>query len=187
MRSFPNANQLRGRAIGSIFFACFGAGWLFLSLAAKQRITFATVSGVMLGMLLLLLTAFYLLRQSRRWPRLPDDPAVGRAFAWINAIQWIAIPVAVIALGKLHLDAFATSAIAAIIGLHMFPLARLFRYPMHYVTGAVLVAWAAASALLVSPDQLQGSAAMGTGLILWASAAVTLFRSQQAARQAAPA
>ena len=66
MQNFPNANQLSGRAIGSMFFAGFGAGWLFMALAAKQWISFATVSGVMLGMSILFLTAFYLLRQSRR-------------------------------------------------------------------------------------------------------------------------
>jgi len=187
MKSFPNANQLRGRAFGSIFFTCLGVGWLFLSLAAKRQITFATVSLALLGMLVLLAAAFHLIGLAKRWPRVPADPSTGRIFGLINAIQWIAIPVAVITLGKLHLDAYATSAIAAIIGLHMFPLARLFHYPMHYATGAVLVAWAAASALLVAPDQLQGSAAMGTGLILWVSAAVTLFRSQQAARQPVPA
>ncbi len=186
MKNFPNANQLRGRAIGSMFFAGFGTGWLFLALAAKQRITFATVSGVLLGMLFLFLSALYLLRKSRRWPRVPNDPAIGRAFGWINAIQWGAVALVALSFAKLHIDAYVISAITAVIGLHMFPLARLFRYPMHYATGAVLVAWAAASAIVAPPEQMQGTAALGTGIILWLSAVVTVALGVNAARQPVP-
>jgi hypothetical protein len=169
-----------------MFFAGFGTGWLFLALAAKQLITFATVSGVLLGMLFLFLTAFYLLRQSKRWPRVPADPSMRRVFAWINAIQWIGVAVVAFSFAKLHIDAYVISAITAIIGMHMFPLARLFRYPLHYATGAVLVAWAAASAILVPAEQMQGTAALGTGIILWLSAVVTLAVAVNAARQPVP-
>jgi hypothetical protein len=74
------------------------------------------------------------------------------------------------------------SAITAIVGLHMFPLARVFRYPLHYVTGSALVGWAAASALLFPKDEMQGSTALGTGLILWLSALVTLALAMRAVR-----
>ena len=187
MKDFPNANQLSGRAIGSMFFAGFGTGWLFMALAAKQRISFGTVSGVLLGMSILFLTAFYLLRESRRWPRVPDNPARGRAFAWVNAIQWSAVGIVAFSFAKLHIDAYVISAITAIVGLHMFPLARLFRYPLHYGTGTLLVAWAAASAILSPIEQMQGTAALGTGMILWLSAAVTLAVGVNAARQPVPA
>lgn len=186
MQRYTTANQLSGRAIGSIFFVFFGAVWLFLALIAKQQITLATVSAVMLGIVLLLLIAFNLLRLSKRWPRVPDDPAMGRAFGWINAIQWIAVAVVAFTFAKLHIDAYVISAITAIIGLHMFPLARLFHYPMHYVTGAVLIAWAAASAILAPVEQMQGTAALGTGIILWLSAIVTLAIGVKVARQPVP-
>src|SRR5580692_319742 len=108
-----NANQLSGRAIGSIFFACFGTGWLFLALAAKQIINSATVATTMTGMTGLLIAAALLLHQARRWPRVPDDPAARRAFLWINAIQWIAIAIVVLTLGRLGLGAYITPVIAA--------------------------------------------------------------------------
>ena len=182
MKSFPNANQLSGRAIGAIFFACFGTGWFFLALIAKQMIGFATVSAVMLGMVVLLLASAYLLHRAKRRPRVPNDPAMGSAFGWINAIQWIAIAVVAFSFAKLHLNAYVISAITAIIGLHMLPLAWLFHYPMHYATGAVLVAWAAASAILAPAEQMQGTAALGTGIILWLSAALTLAIALQVTR-----
>ncbi len=181
MNNFPNANQLGGRAVGAIFFTCFGTGWLFLGLAAKQMINPETVAGTMTGMTALLLAATYLLRQARRWPRVPNDPAMGRAFGWVNAIQWIAIFVTAFTLGRLHLDAYTPSAVAVIVGLHMFPLARLFHYPLHYATGGLLVSWAAATALLVPVAEMQGAAALGTGMILWLSAVVTLTIGLRAA------
>ena len=95
-------------------------------------------------------------------------------------IQWVAVAAVAFAFARLQIDAYVVSAITAIIGLHMFPLARLFRYPMHHVTGAVLVGWAAASALIFSRSAMQGAAALGTGAILWASAVVTLARAMRA-------
>jgi hypothetical protein len=185
--SIQTANQLRGRAIGAIFFACFGTGWLFLALAAKQLINPATVSATVAGMMVLLLAAAALMRRAKRWPLVADDPSIGRAFGWINAIQWTAVAIVAFAFARLHIDAYTTSAITAIVGLHMFPLARLFRYPLHYLTGAVLVSWAGASSAFVPVAEMQGTAALGTGFILWASAAATLAIALQASRQTVPA
>ena len=185
MKNAQTRNEFTGRAIGSIFGAAFGALWLFLSLYARQLLRAGTVAGVLTGLALLLLAALYLFREAKRWPRVPNDPAVSRAFAWINAIQWIAIFAVAFTFARLHIDAYVMCAITAIVGLHMFPLARLFRYPLHYATGALLVAWAAASALFVPAEPLQGIAASGTGVILWLSAAVTLAIGLRAARQPA--
>jgi hypothetical protein len=179
------ANQVRSRATGAIVCAGFGALWLVLSLLARHQLRVDTVSGVALGLVALLLAALYLLRLAQRWPRVPDDPAVGRVFAWINAIEWIAVGLAAFTLTRLRLDAYVMSAITAVVGLHMFPLGRLFHYPAHYRAGAVMLAWAAASIAFVPVEDLQGIAALGTGVILWLSAAVTLALAIPAARQPA--
>lgn len=185
MRSFPNANQLRGRAIGSIFFACFGVGWLFMALVASNRISPSTVFGAMLGLVVLLLGAFTLLRAAKVFPHAPENPATARAFRWINAIQWIAVAAVALTFACLRIDAYVISAITAIVGLHMFPLARLFRYQPHSLTGAFLVTWAAVSAIYLPVDQMQGTTALGTGTILWLSAASTLILAFRAIRRPA--
>jgi len=185
MENMQTANQLGGRATGSMFFAVFGAIWLALAFYALERLSAVSISGVVLGTLVLLLTGLYLARLANRFPRLPDDPAAGRAFAWINAIQWIAVGVVAFTFAKLHLDAYVLCAITAIVGLHLFPFARLFRNPLHYGTGTVLVAWALASALLAPIEHMQGITALGTGVILWLGAAVTLAIALHSARQSA--
>lgn len=177
------ANQLSGRATGALFFSGFGALWVGLALYALERLNAGTVFGLLLVLAGLVLAALTLLRAAKHWPRVPGDPAMGRAFAWINAMEWIAVAIVAVTLAKLHLDAYVMCAITAIVGVHLFPLARLFRYPAHYWSGSVLVIWAAASALLVPHDYLQGVSALGTGIILWLSAAVTLALAFQATRR----
>jgi hypothetical protein len=177
------ANRLQGRAIGATFFAAFGALWLVLALIARGSLNATTASAVLLVMAVLLLAARSLYRAARRFPSEPDDPAVGRAFAWINGIQWTAISIVAFSFARLHIDAYVLSAIAAIVGLHMFPLAHLFRYPLHYATGALLVIWAAASVIAYPTQNMQGVAALGTGAILWLSAAAGLMLGLSSVRQ----
>ena len=174
MQTELTANRVGGCAFGAMIFAGFGCGWMFWSLAAMHRIATVTAIGVDLGALALLGAAVYVRRQARRWPSVPGKPGMWRAFAWINVIQWTAIAAVVFGFSRLHIGAYGAAAVTMIVGLHCLPLARLFRYPMHYVTGAVLVAWAAVSALLFSPDVVEGAAALGTGVILWVSAVVML-------------
>lgn len=180
------ANRIGGRAIGTLFFTGFGAIWLLLGLYAKERLTAAPLSLAACGTVLLAGGAFLLLRRARALPRAPEDPKMARAFKWINMIQWVAVAVVAFAFARLGIDVYVISAITAIVGLHMFPLARVFRYPLHYVTGTALVGWAAASVLLFPKDEMQGSTALGTGLILWLSALVTLALAMRAIRTPVP-
>jgi hypothetical protein len=176
------ANRIGGRAIGALFFTGFGAIWLLLGLYAKERLTSTPLSMVACGTVLLAGGAFLLLRRAKALPRMPQDPAMARAFKRINVIQWVAVTVVAFAFARLGIDVYVISAITAIVGLHMFPLARLFRYPLHYLTGSALVGWAAASVLLFPKDEMQGSTALGTGLILWLSALVTLGLAMRAVK-----
>ena len=182
METTVTANQLSGRAIGSIFFSGFGALWLILGLYIRQSFSGAGIAGAALGLTILLSMAFALMRQANRFPLVEDDPARSRAFNRINIIQWVAIGIVAFSFARLHIDAYVLSAITAIVGLHLFPLARLFRYPMHYVTGAVLTLWGIGTATLLPAEHLQSTTAFGTGTILWVSALVTLALGFSAAR-----
>jgi len=179
MQAELTANRVRGTAIGAMIEASFGLGWLFWSLAAMHRIAAGSAIGLDLGAIALLAPAVYVARQAKRWPATAGDPAMMRKFVWINAIQGTAIVAVVVGFSRSHIDAYGASAVTAIVGLHFLPLAHLFHYRMHYVTGAVLVSWGAISAFLFSQESLQGAAALGTGVILWVSAAVTLVLVMQ--------
>jgi hypothetical protein len=187
MKNIITANQLRGRAIGSIFFAGFGALWIVLSLYVRETLTVDTAILVAAVAAALLLSALWLMNQANRFPMMPEDPARGRAFIRINGIQWAAVGVVAFTFARLHMDSYVLSAITAIVGIHFFPLAKLFRYPLHNLTGAVLVVWASATVLLIPTDHLQGVTALGTGILLWASAAITLTLAIAAAQRTSAA
>ena len=186
MNSTPTANEISGRAIGSLFFTGFGGIWLILALYAREAITPLSMAAVAAGLGVLFPACFWLFRQARRFPSREEDRAVDRTFRRINTAQWIAVGVVAFGFGRLHLEVYIVSAITAIVGLHLFPLARLFRYPVHYATAIALVLWAGISLLAAPLDRLQGVTAMGTGLLLWLSAATTLALAARRVRSSRP-
>jgi hypothetical protein len=169
------ANAINGRATGALFFTGFGTLWLVLALYAREQITASRLALLAGGTLVLAACAVWVMQKAKGLPVAAEDPAINRAFGRINLAQWIAVAVVAFVFARLHIDAYILSAITAIVGLHMLPLARLFRYKPHYLTAAVLVAWATASVFLFPAERLQGATALGTGAILWASAFVTLL------------
>lgn len=185
MKTSQTANQLMGRATGSMVLTGFGSLWLVLSLYARHLLRAGAIAAVGAGFAVLLTASLVLFRRARLWPREANDPRLRRNFNLVNVIQWSAIFVTLFVLARLHLDVYSTTAITAIVGLHMFPLARLFHYPLYHAAGALLVIWAAACAVIVPAANLESTTGMGTGVILWFCAAVTLTISLQAARQRA--
>jgi len=78
------ANQLAGRATGALFFTGFGTLWFALALYVRQSLNAVTICAVAGGALLLLAAASVLYRQARSFPRVADDPAIGRAFGRVQ-------------------------------------------------------------------------------------------------------
>lgn len=171
MKTQITANQLNGRATGALFFAGFGALWLLLGLETADRMTASAVFAVGVGFALFLGLITQLFRKARNFPKVEEDAVRGRMFGRINAIQWIAIAVVAIGLDCLQKDIYIPSAVSVIVGLHLFPLARLFRYPLHYATAIAAVIWAGICLSFFPLEQLQSATAFGMGLILWLSAA----------------
>jgi len=182
-----SVEALRGRATGVLFLSGFGGLWFLLGLAASQRLSLPTACALAAGLAALVAGAVLLRRRSAALPPTRLDPEeqrrAGRTFGRVNAAQWAAIVLIAVVLGRLHLDAYTPAAVTVVVGLHFFPLARLFRSPQHHVTGAALVLWGAVCLLLVPRDVLQSTSAFGTGAILWTAAAVTLVRSFRQLRE----
>lgn len=176
------ANQLSSRATHAIFFAGFGALWLTLACNARHCLDLPIAVGIAVGLTGLILGAMYLLRLAKEWPRLSADPGVGRTRNWINAALGLVIGVLYFVLRQLNIEAYFLPALTVIVGLHKFSLAWLFRYAPYYAAGAILIVWAAASILLVPAEDLPGITALGTGMILWLNAAVTLAMAWRDAR-----
>lgn len=168
------ANQLSGRAIGAMIFTGFGSLWLVLALYTREILSVTSVAGIVLIAAGLFLLSIRLKREARRFPRTPDDPRIGRVFHIVNAAEWAACFIVAQTLHHFHLDLWTVPAIAGIVGSHFFPLARLFGYPLHYVTGSLMVLWAVGASVFAPVEHVQSITAMGAGIILWCSAVATL-------------
>ena len=159
------SEAISGRAMGVLFFAGFGTLWFCTGLAAMHRLNVATGAVAVVILAVLLIPAFWVLKRASGLPKQIADPEVeaqiSRTFNRANIAQWIAIPVAVVLLNMVHQTAYIVPAIATIVGLHLFPLARVFRYSMHYVTGTLLVLWSAASVFCYLARVLLRSALWG--------------------------
>jgi hypothetical protein len=131
---------LRSRGIGVLVISIFGALWLLLGLLARQALSAVTGALLAGGLLGLVLLALALCRRAGALPRSEGDleraRQVGRTFGRVNALQWAAIVLTAVALGRLRLDAYTPAAVTLIVGLHFFPLGRLFRYPQHHTSRA---------------------------------------------------
>jgi hypothetical protein len=184
MEPIYKANSLRGQAIGASFFTGFGALWIGLALYVRESLTPLNISLLSTGFVALALACFLLFWEARQWPARPEDPAIGKTFNRVNAAQWIAIVLVSFTFARLHIDAYVLSAITAIVGVHLFPLARLFRRKLHFVTGFAMVLWASITVLFVPIEHMQNITALGTGFILWTSAAISLTTGLLAARRA---
>ena len=87
-----------------------------------------------------------------------------------------------LSLGIFHLPEFIVPAIATIVGLHLFPLARVFHYPLHHATGTLLVLWSAGVVLTLPHEKLPSVGALGTAAILLVNAAYTPTIATRATR-----
>ena len=188
-RSEPTESTA-ARATGALFFIGFGTLWLCTGLSTLGRLNAVSGAGVAVILLALIIPAVRLLRRasnpSRADTESEEQARVKRIFRWVNIVQWIGVGAAALLLGMFHLLQYIVPAIATIVGLHLFPLASAFRYPVHYVTGSLLVVWSAGAVLALPKERIPSVGALGTAAILLLSAAYTLMIASRAARKPAP-
>jgi len=176
-------NQLKGMAIGAMVFGFFGAVWIVFGLLVSEAMTMERLAGVILGCAAMFAGGIVLRHTSRGWPIQPNNPAIGRVFGLVNALQWGAGFASWFLLRHWRLDDYFLSVLTVIVGLHFVPLARLFRAPSHYAVAVIMVAWAVAGIIYLPLEHLPSLTAYGDGLILWQSGAQALAVGLNLARR----
>lgn len=178
------AEQIKGSVYGSFFFTGFGSWWLWngWSDGGPWLVTRVVLTASIA--IALLLTGLLLLRRADRMPSAPPDTLkrkrMYRVFGIVNLVQWLAVFAAGILLNVLHRPAYIAPAIALIVGLHLFPLARLFGYSPHFLTGTALVVWSVGCCCLLPTARLPAVVCAGSGVILLGSAAAMLVIGHKA-------
>jgi hypothetical protein len=171
--------RMRGRTVGAIVCSGFGAyalyWWTQAAIPGEQRPWLVAIAA---PTAILVAWAIANLATLRHAPRVALDKRLVRfyriGYVLIVAIEGAAISVGGPILGHFHRPELYGQWVGAIVGLHFFPLGKLFKLPLYYGTGAV-ISLAAFGSLLISPSPLSSAiTAGGTGLALWITAVVIL-------------
>jgi hypothetical protein len=166
------------RAIGAMFFSFFGGCWLVLWTHRARADNPAVLAIVIAIALAVLATAFFRSRKLRLGVAVvedsPEKKRRDRLFHYVNAGQYILIFVFGNVLTNLGLSAWFIPLALFIIGLHFFPLARLFSFRGHYVTGSALIVLALVYPQLAAGGPADPVGCLGAGIILLCAALAAL-------------
>jgi signal transduction histidine kinase len=170
-----------GSAVGQMFFAGFGTLWITAWCRQTHGADWPMLALIVMAGSTLFLWAWCDFRAFRpfvdRHAEPPADKARTRAFRWINATQWLAICAANFGLHALGRPNWTTPACILIVGLHLIPLARVFRAQRQYVTGIALIVVALAYPWMAGGGPNYPAGEFATGAILWISALYGFLRS----------
>jgi hypothetical protein len=171
--------RMRGKAVGAIVCAGFGAyalyWWTQAAIQGEQRPWFGAIAAVTV---ILVVWAIVNLATLRHAPKVVLDKRLVRfyriGYVLIVATEGAAISVGGPILGHVHRPDLYGQWVGAVVGLHFFPLGKLFKLPLYYGTGAA-ISLAALGSLLIPPSPLRSAiTAGGTGVALWITAVVIL-------------
>ena len=175
-----------GRSVGAMFFAVFGGGWLGLWANDQYPSSVVAVVVVVLLAAAVFAAALRVYRRNsaafKAIAQLPETRHRSRRFHLINTAQWIVILVVSFALGRAGLAAWILPSIILVVGLHFLPLAALFGYRPHFVTGGLLILLALTYPFVADDGPASAFGALATGVILWCSAIVAISPIGQRAR-----
>jgi hypothetical protein len=162
-------------AFGAIIMGFFGYIWLSWALVAMNFHAPAVIAAGLAFAGSVWIPAAALLRKGSAATKLAapltpeqnrEQSRMGRNFGLVFTGEGLLIFLAINVLNNFGLSDYAISAIAAIVGLHFLPLARLFHRPMYYVVGNIMILTALVSVAI--PSSLRISALAGAmSLILW--------------------
>jgi len=185
-QSSKTTEAISARATGVLFFAGFGSLWLYHGVSAMHALNFVTSAAVGTIFAALAVPAAMLLKSTSKarqaGANLKQSTEMSRAFFRVNAIQWTAILAVVVLFNILQKQEFLAAVITFIVGMHLFPMAEILRYPAHKVTGTLLVLWAIAMVTLFPGQMMPSVGNLGTAVILLGSAAYTLASASRAAK-----
>ncbi|MEP7044390.1 MAG: hypothetical protein ABI843_15100 [Dokdonella sp.] len=179
---------MRSRGMGILVCAAFAAFWASSS-RSEWPTAFVAAGYAIIALITaaLVIVGITLIRRGRQLPLTPNAARVrqrrsGGLFAALVAAEIVAMNVAAYVLAGHHLEQYLIPAIAIIVGLHFYPLARLFRAPFFYVTAslmtlagiggvAVIAGGLAVAPVVAAVDVICAITLWGTGLASWISTA----------------
>lgn len=165
-----------------MFFCVFGGVWFALwahDVFAPPQVAYVLIGFATLVFLWYVLRIYKFHAPARQAePETQDKRRRSRGFHIVNTGQWVLLLVIANVLANIGLTSWIIPAAIFIIGAHFIPLAKLFDYPPHYITGAIMMLLAAVYPLLMPAGASSSVGCLGAGIILWCSAAWAITRAR---------
>ena len=163
--------------------------WSLLAIATPMATLVLLGTFVLLGALIaagvVVLRAALALPRSTA-PRSPEEQKMGRRFAWVVGAEIVAFAVVNSIIGATGDFALAPSLNLIVVGIHFFPLTRIFRVPRYDITGLLFCAIPMVTLLAISKQLMVGQAlawyvvpSLGCGLVASLTAAAGVREAWQ--------
>jgi hypothetical protein len=184
------------RANGVQYLAVFGVFWLIGSLTlplqvSDHRIFSFNVAALAVGAPLAVLVFLWARRTRQATQALATSPANEasrarrtRLFRTVNVAQYLALGLAGLWVSYVHRIDLLVPIGIFVVGAHFLPLALLFKYPFHVVTGLVLIGWSLSYPRLFAGGGWNPVGLSITGIFLLVSACWSAFTASRLATRA---
>ncbi len=145
--------ELRGRAVAIAVLSFFGLSWASWGTStgvSRSVETWITAAAVLCFLALLVgaVLIFWRVASAPASQQSSQGRAIGRRFGFIVGVEFVGLIIAARVLaGTGHAELIPT-VVCLGVGIHFFPLSRMFKIPMYDLTGAALCLAALATAVL---------------------------------------
>lgn len=100
-----------------------------------------------------------------------------KAFGVVTVLEVVGCVVVVLLANVFQRPHLIAVGISLVVGLHFIPLGRIFGAASYYWVGSLIVVWDILTITALKSWNSTASAAIATGVILWATAIYVLVRS----------
>jgi hypothetical protein len=177
------AGIIFGYGMGAMAATFFGGMWLALNLLIAKALSWWLAGAFAVCFVLLYAGSVRLIRRGKKLRSQTAErsswPASRRKqFLWTTVAEVAGVAAVIVVCGWLGLYALIELGIALVVGLHFIPLAKNFQAPIYYLTSAAIIACCALSWVFLRAEKMDVVAGLGTGIVLWLTAAYTLIRAR---------
>jgi hypothetical protein len=181
-----NLARLTRRGRGALVCGLFGSFWIFSGAYGGGLTGPAPLTAFALCAIAFVVWPAARLVSLRRFSTLATDrqrtSSLGGAYLADVAVECLACIGAVTWLAHIRRFDLIPQSFGFIIGLHFLPLAKIFKMPIYYATGTVMIFAVAASLLFPVGNVRNFSACSVIGISLWATAAANLWQDRPSSR-----
>lgn len=172
-----------GRGMAAIITTTFGFIWLGWGagvLGSLPTAIFVGYSGVAVALMALAVTA------ARRGRKMMSAQGASssefwkkrrKAFGVVTVLEVVGCVIVVMLANVFRRPDLIAVGISLVVGLHFIPLGRIFGAASYYWVGSLIVVWDILTITALKSWNSTASAAIATGVILWATAIYVLARS----------